>query len=207
MSAENAGSRSFEGSATGRKAQILDAALDVFAEKGYEGGSMREIASRVGVTEPALYRHFSGKEALFLALLRLGAGNLQRETVRVLETISPADLRPQLLAILADRRRAFTRYAPLLRIILPAAARNDRFLAEYRTAIVEPVRATLSAKAAEIDVALGVPDADVTRDARVRALIALVVGFIASSFVLADEADPAIADAILRVMQWEPARR
>jgi AcrR family transcriptional regulator len=37
-----------------RKGQILDAALDEFADRGYAGGSMRRIAERVGVTEPAL---------------------------------------------------------------------------------------------------------------------------------------------------------
>jgi AcrR family transcriptional regulator len=49
---------------------ILDAALDLFAEKGYFGTSLRDVASAVGVRESALYNYFAGKEALFDALLQ-----------------------------------------------------------------------------------------------------------------------------------------
>jgi AcrR family transcriptional regulator len=48
---------------------ILDAALDLFAEKGYFGTSLRDIAAVVGVRESALYNYFKGKEALFSALI------------------------------------------------------------------------------------------------------------------------------------------
>lgn len=187
----------------GRKGEILEAALDVFAENGYDGGSMREIASRVGVSEPALYRHFSGKEALFLALVRVGAGRVRAETMRLLDSVSTDDLRGQMLHAIADRRSALHFYAPMLRVILPAAARHERVLDEYRAQIVHPMRARLADKAAEIDTALGVPDADASRDARVRALLSLMVGYMVSSFVIGDERDEAIVDAALRVMDWD----
>jgi AcrR family transcriptional regulator len=48
---------------------ILDAALDLFAERGFFGTSLRDVASAVGVRESALYNYFAGKEALFEALL------------------------------------------------------------------------------------------------------------------------------------------
>jgi AcrR family transcriptional regulator len=48
---------------------ILDAALHLFAEKGYFGTSLRDIAAVVGVRESALYNYFKGKEALFSALI------------------------------------------------------------------------------------------------------------------------------------------
>jgi AcrR family transcriptional regulator len=48
---------------------ILDAALDLFAEKGYFGTSLRDVAGAVGVRESALYNYFAGKEALFDAIL------------------------------------------------------------------------------------------------------------------------------------------
>jgi len=47
---------------------ILDAALDLFAESGFFGTSMREIARKVGVRESALYHHFASKEAILEAL-------------------------------------------------------------------------------------------------------------------------------------------
>lgn len=48
---------------------ILDAGLQTFAEKGYFGSSLRDIATLVGVRESAVYNYFSGKEALFRAIL------------------------------------------------------------------------------------------------------------------------------------------
>jgi len=48
---------------------ILNAALDLFSEKGYFGTSLREIAAAVGVRESAFYNYFKSKEALFIALL------------------------------------------------------------------------------------------------------------------------------------------
>src|SRR6188768_2340544 len=48
---------------------ILDAALDLFAEKGFFGTSLRDVAAAVGVRESALYNYFPSKDALFEALI------------------------------------------------------------------------------------------------------------------------------------------
>jgi AcrR family transcriptional regulator len=49
-----------------REDELLQAALEVFLEKGYEGASMEAIAHRAGVSKGAVYHHFSSKEALFM---------------------------------------------------------------------------------------------------------------------------------------------
>jgi|GEM_PF-1157088 len=187
----------------GRKGEILDAALHVFAERGYASGSMREIAKRVGVSEPALYRHFTGKEALFLALINVGAGRMRREAFELIGELRWDALHGQLLDLFDDRRRALRLNAPMLRAIVPAAARNTTFLDAFRSAIAEPVLARLAEKAVELDAAFEVPDADATRATRVRALLSLIVGGFLSSMVLGDTPDEAVADAALRVMGWE----
>jgi AcrR family transcriptional regulator len=52
--------------------RILDVALELFTEQGYEKTSLREIADRLGVTKAALYYHFPSKGDIFLELhLRL----------------------------------------------------------------------------------------------------------------------------------------
>jgi AcrR family transcriptional regulator len=51
-----------------RKA-ILAAAADVFAENGYRGTSLTEIANRVGMTQPGLLHHFNTKDQLLLAVV------------------------------------------------------------------------------------------------------------------------------------------
>ncbi len=50
------------------KKLIEDAAMELFAEHGYKGTSVRKIASKVGIRESALYNHFENKEAIFLAV-------------------------------------------------------------------------------------------------------------------------------------------
>lgn len=48
--------------------RIRAAALELFAEAGYEGVSMSEIAGAAGIKTPSIYAHFASKEALFLEL-------------------------------------------------------------------------------------------------------------------------------------------
>ncbi len=52
--------------------RILDVALDLFTEQGYDGTSLRQIAEQLGVTKAALYYYFESKEDILMALhLRL----------------------------------------------------------------------------------------------------------------------------------------
>jgi AcrR family transcriptional regulator len=53
--------------ADARRQQVLDVAIRVFAERGYEGASTLAIALAAGVGEPTIYRHFPSKRALVLA--------------------------------------------------------------------------------------------------------------------------------------------
>ena len=49
--------------------KILDEALALFAENGYDGTSVEEIAEKVGIKAPSLYNHFKGKEDILNALI------------------------------------------------------------------------------------------------------------------------------------------
>jgi AcrR family transcriptional regulator len=55
--------------AAARRNQLLDVALDRFAETGYHGTSMEDIAEAAGVTKPVLYQHFPSKRRLYGELL------------------------------------------------------------------------------------------------------------------------------------------
>jgi len=48
--------------------RILDVALDLFTEQGFDGTSLRQIAERLGVTKAALYYHFESKDDILMAL-------------------------------------------------------------------------------------------------------------------------------------------
>ena len=51
------------------RAKLLDAALDVFAEKGLHGASVDDLAAAAGFTKGALYSNFATKEELFGAVI------------------------------------------------------------------------------------------------------------------------------------------
>jgi AcrR family transcriptional regulator len=57
-----------------RPNEILDAALKVFAEKGFAGARMDDIARRAGVTKGTIYLYFENKEAVFKTLVRDSIG-------------------------------------------------------------------------------------------------------------------------------------
>ena len=52
-----------------RRAQLIDAASEVFTAKGYHAAAMDDIADVAGVSKPVLYQHFNSKLDLYLALL------------------------------------------------------------------------------------------------------------------------------------------
>ena len=54
--------------------RILDAAEALFAERGYDGTTLRDVAARVGLRIPSLYNHFASKESLYAAVLERGIG-------------------------------------------------------------------------------------------------------------------------------------
>ncbi|MCK2217249.1 TetR/AcrR family transcriptional regulator [Actinomadura sp. ATCC 31491] len=71
-----------------RRAEILEAAARLFAARGFHGVSIEDLGAAVGVSGPALYRHFSGKEAL-LAEMLLDVSSRLRESAVAVVTSSP----------------------------------------------------------------------------------------------------------------------
>ncbi|HEV7830897.1 MAG TPA: helix-turn-helix domain-containing protein [Pseudonocardiaceae bacterium] len=64
-----------------RRPLILDAALEVYVERGYRGTSMQAVADAAGVTKPVVYECYPNKDELLLALL-------DREERRLLDAIT-----------------------------------------------------------------------------------------------------------------------
>jgi AcrR family transcriptional regulator len=76
-----------------RRAQLLAAALEVFAASGYHAAGMDDIAERAGVSKPVLYQHFPGKLELYLALLDAQADELVSAVTDALASTSDNHLR------------------------------------------------------------------------------------------------------------------
>ncbi|HYQ33284.1 MAG TPA: TetR/AcrR family transcriptional regulator [Lapillicoccus sp.] len=52
-----------------RREQLLDVGRKLFADKGFEGTSVEEIAAKAGVSKPVVYEHFGGKEGLYAVVV------------------------------------------------------------------------------------------------------------------------------------------
>ena len=52
-----------------RREQLLDIGRKLFAERGFEGTSVEEIAAQAGVSKPVVYEHFGGKEGLYAVVV------------------------------------------------------------------------------------------------------------------------------------------
>jgi AcrR family transcriptional regulator len=67
--------------ASERRSQLLDVAKTVFAEMGYDGTTVEEIAARASVSKPVVYGHFGGKEGIYAVIV-------DRESARLLDMIT-----------------------------------------------------------------------------------------------------------------------
>lgn len=54
---------------TERRHQLINIARSLFAERGYEGTAIEEVAVRAGVSKPVVYEHFGGKEGLYAVVV------------------------------------------------------------------------------------------------------------------------------------------
>ena len=59
-----------------RRGAILQAALDVFARRGYHAASIDEIAQAAGISKALIYEHFPSKRELHVSLLEAEVGEL-----------------------------------------------------------------------------------------------------------------------------------
>jgi len=65
---------------------LIAAATEVFAERGYEGASLEEIAERAGFTRGAIYKNFDGKENLFFAVI----DRLNEQVIDAFRAVAPS---------------------------------------------------------------------------------------------------------------------
>jgi AcrR family transcriptional regulator len=76
--------------ASERRSQLLAAALEVFASKGYHATSMNDVADTAGITKPVLYQHFASKRQLYRELLaEVGDRALDEITSATSDATSP----------------------------------------------------------------------------------------------------------------------
>lgn len=89
------------------RTSILNTARKLFLQNGYQGTSTRDIASQIGITQPALYHHFSDKEVIFLEVISQVGSDVRNGINKVLRK---NDLEP--IERLAQITQVLTRLHP-----------------------------------------------------------------------------------------------
>jgi TetR/AcrR family transcriptional regulator len=118
-----------------RRAQILRVATELFAQRGFNGATTREIASRVGVEETILFRLFPSKRDLYWAVIdaktQSASGREQLES----QLYSDMDERKMFVAIAEDILERNTKDSTLTRLLLfsglEAHELSQRFFQTY----------------------------------------------------------------------------
>jgi len=94
-----------------RREQLIDVGRAVFAEKGFDGASIEEIAARAEVSKPVVYEHFGGKEGLYAVVVDREMSCLLDRLSTSLSAGSPRELAEQsalaLLTYIEERTDGF----------------------------------------------------------------------------------------------------
>jgi len=146
-------------SAGERRTQLVEVGRAVFAEKGYEGTSVEEIAERARISKPIVYEHFGGKEGLYAVIVDREMEHVIGQISEAISTGTPREMMEG--AVLAfmryvrDRPDGFavlSRDSPtqsgLANLLAEVAVRvGTVFTNEFRTAGYDPKAAPVYAQA------------------------------------------------------------
>jgi TetR/AcrR family fatty acid metabolism transcriptional regulator len=119
-----------------RRAQILDAATKVFAEKGFHRATIKEIARVAGVADGTIYTYFENKTAVLVGLLNRLNETEQREMQ--FEQGTTQDIRSFFVAYARQRLEIFWPNREVMQAILPELLVNAELREIYYRQIIEP---------------------------------------------------------------------
>jgi TetR/AcrR family transcriptional regulator len=122
--------------ASDRRTQLLDIALNVFSQKGFNGATTKEIAAAAGVTEAVIFRHFPSKQALYQAVLEseIACPGFQKWLAEAKACIERNDDQGLFRAIASAIIETYRGEGRLERVLLFAALEgNEQGLAHHRS--------------------------------------------------------------------------
>jgi len=156
-----------------RREQIIDAAMRVFAQKGFMKATNKDVAREAGITPGLIYYYFQSKEALLKAVLE------ERSPIQVVSTITPEMLEqppevflPMLIKRVLDVVES-EQFLGILRVMLPEILHNPE-VTPLLNGFAQRILAFLG-RYLRIQIARGTLRADLNPDITTHALIGSVV--------------------------------
>jgi AcrR family transcriptional regulator len=116
---------------------ILDAALDVFLEKGFAEARLDDVAAQAGVAKGTIYLYVQSKQALFEALVKSGIGGaIGTIEQRVLALDIPAEEQLRTLFVFLRQEVLGTRRVDIVRLLLREASRFPELAEIYHREVI-----------------------------------------------------------------------
>jgi AcrR family transcriptional regulator len=119
-----------------RRSQILDAATAVFAEKGFHGATIRQIARQAGIADGTIYIYFKNKTELLLGILHRLNESEQRPAD--LARTPQDDFRGFVAGYIRHRMNVLAENLQAFRAILPDVLASADLRRQYLAEVVEP---------------------------------------------------------------------
>jgi AcrR family transcriptional regulator len=129
---------------TDTRTKILEAAVRVFAEKGYHDTRMDDIVTESNTSKGSLYFHFPGKQEIFFGLIETFTSLLESRLDSSIQ--AEAHGSEQVEAVLSASLRLFSQYRPLAKIVLVQAVGLGAAFEERRRAINNRFSAIVQAR-------------------------------------------------------------
>ena len=134
-----AGQPKFRRRPDARPAEILAAALEVFAERGFQGARLEEVARRAGVSKGALYLYFETKADLFRAVVTDAVSpNIERVKAVASAALPLEQVARMALPMLARQVVGDRRITGVVKLVIAESRNHPELAAIWRDAVVEP---------------------------------------------------------------------
>lgn len=176
---------------TDKQIKIVQAAVEIFSEKGFAGSSTSEIAQKAGVAEGTIFRHYKTKKELLLSIVapmmsKLIAPFAVKDFTKVLEADYP-DVEQFLRAIIVNRLEFARRHFPVIKIFMHEIPFHNELREQFKeTVAVLVLEKAYKAirhfqKQGQI-IELPAPTT-------MRLIVSTIVGFLIARFLLVPDAD------------------
>ncbi len=184
--------QAYDNPSTEKQRHILEAAAEVFGEKGYDAAPTAEIARRAGVTERTLFKHFKSKSALLKRVVFAFAVKtilpLQIQKVKAMSEREAASYADFVAALAKDRLATVRSFGMGPRIVFNEILRNEGFRDKIRELFKDNVWTAILAAVKRFQQQNKLRK-DLNPEAIARATMTMVAGYVLFRSFIANKED------------------
>lgn len=172
--------------AENREQEILDAAIRIFSEKGYNAATTSEISKEAGIAEGTLFRYFKNKKALLARIVMISSKTIGQNVItkrlgKLIEKNKDKDIKEILKLIILDRIDLLEKNKELYKIVFTEIQYQEDLKKAFKENIILTAKNMLVGYVDKNNLKDKFKDVDLMATAR--NLISMVIGYIVQSSV------------------------